>query len=414
MYHNTYHEEIATSLNTDTSLVCCGGSSQCEKARMLMPELPKLLRDFEISELFNLLEFDEHERRIRAIYLGANFEDEGALFKKIAQRPDYVRSQAEFAVDVTGESSFRTPSTRYEVGMLVARVFAGTGCRPCGLEPRKLEPERVSHALEAISIDCFAGLAEQRLIQSGKAPLLPDDQGADAVELGLLAIIRFLSQAGLSRGAFRRLMGRASTRLDHLVTSSDRAQENTPQGWPPALGWDDGWRRGAGAAVKPLLSIQALRSEGAEMDNCLVHGVYDRAALQGQLAFFSIVTYRARATLSLRLSTRQDDTGQIVAQAYEISHLQGPGNSPAAVGCERAAVNLLEQLNAGLPCMLDESEIDRRKAIDACFPARRNSFCRDLELAEDYWKRIYLPTLPSRFRRHALAEIIDRVQDYKP
>ncbi|MYH70945.1 MAG: hypothetical protein F4147_13060 [Gammaproteobacteria bacterium] len=74
---------------------------------------------------------------------------------------------------------------------------------------------------------------------------------------------------------------------------------------------------------------------------------------------------------------------------------------------------MLERLNANLPYPLDQHEIARRNEVEANFQTRRQSFCRDLEQTEDYWKRIYRPALPARLRRYEIAEIVERLQDYE-
>ena len=401
-----HHKEILTDMN-NTRFICCAGDSQCEKARTLMPELPTLFRNPEIYELFKSVDF-EFERKIRAIYVGANFEDGGELFRKIAKRSAHVRAQAEFAVRVTSESAFRTSLTRYEVGMLVARVFAGTG-----LNVRELEPGRIGNALEAISTDCFAGVAENRFIKSGETPPSLEELGDDAVELGLLAVIRFLSKANVTNGAFRRLIRRALTGPNYPAARNERNHHKIGKYWPATPGWNDSNRRYDGAIVKPLSSIDDLRAEGIEMDNCLQRGIYDHDALLGRLAFFSIVAGGSRATLSLELSTLVDENGQVVADAYTVDDIKDARNSAPAPSCKNAAAALLERLNANLPYPLDQDEIARRNDVEANFRSRRHLFCRDLEQAEDYWKRIYLPALSARFRRYELAEIVERIQDYE-
>ena len=401
-----YRKEILTDM-TDTRLVCCSGDSQCEKARIMLPELPKLLRDPEICELFKPLDL-ELERKIRAIYVGANFEDGGELFRKIAKQPAYVRAQAEFAVCVTDEPAFQTSRTRWEAGMLVARVFAGTG-----FNVRELEPDRIGNALESTSIDCFAGIAEKCFIEGGNTPSSLEESGADAVELGLLAIIRFLSKANLTDTEFRRLVKRASTGPHYLAGNNETTRHKIPGHWPPAPGWNDSYQYCDGALFKPIFCLLDLRSEGIEMHNCLQRGTYDQDALLGRLAFFSIVTGRSRATLSLELLTREDENGLLIAEAYTIDDIKGERNSAPAPACKNAAFALLRRLNENLPSSLDQNEIARRNEVEASFQARSRSFCRDLKLAEDHWKRIYLPALPARLRHCELADIVDRLQDYE-
>ena len=52
------------------------------------------------------------------------------------------------------------------------------------------------------------------------------------------------------------------------------------------------------------------------MDNCLARRNYDQGTLFGRLVLFSIIACDALATLSHRLSIRQEEKGQIVAEAY--------------------------------------------------------------------------------------------------
>ena len=399
------YKKILANLD-DTKLLCCRNECDCEKARILIPDLSTLFRDSEIRGLFRPLN-NFFERKIRALYLGANFEDNGDLFKKILKCSTNVRNQAEFAVRVTEEPDFMTIPTRYETGMLVARIFAGTG-----FDTSQLEPDVISDAITAISIDCFAGVSQTRLIERDKTPHPLKDEGADAVEIGILAVLKFLSAANLTETAFLRLIRRASRGPYQSFATNENAYHKVPKCWPSVQGWDDRFHQMDGVEVRPLLNIQDLRNEGRVMDNCLAHGTYDRDALYGHLAFFSMIAGDTRATLSFRLSTCQDENGQCIAETYEIDEIKGPENAPASPAYQDAAVALLKTLNATLPRSLDKNEIARQKILDVCFQSRRDSFCNDLQLAEQYWRRVYLPTLPSRLRHFGLDEIVDRIQDY--
>ena len=400
------HKKILKNLN-DTKLVCCASKRDCEKVWMLIPELPTLFQDSEICDLFRPLD-DLFEKRVRALYLGANFEDNGELFKRISKCSTHVRSQAELAVQVADELVFNTNATRYEAGMLVVRTFAGTG-----FDASQIEPDFIGDAITAISIDCFAGFSQTRLVDKDKIPPSLDERGVDAVEIGILAVIRFLSKANLTDTAFRRLMRRASTGPFHSLVGNETPYFKNLKTWPSALGWDDSLHNIIdGVEVRPLLSIKDLRNEGRVMDNCLASGVYDHDALFGRLAFFSMIAGDMQATLSLKLYVSEDETGQSVVEAYDIHDLKGPKNADPNPAFQSAAVLLIARLNASLPRSLDKNEIARRKKLEACFLARRATFCRDLQRAEEYWKRNYLPTLPSRLRHFRLEEVVDQIQDY--
>ena len=400
----TYKKILANP--DDTKLLCCSNECDCEKARFVIPELPILFKDSEIRGLFRPLN-NFFERKIRALYLDANFLDNGELFKKILKCSTKVRNQAEFAVRVTEEPVFMTIPTRLEIGKLVARIFAGTG-----FDTSQIEPHLISNSITAISIDCFAGVSQTRLIERGKTPSPLIDKGADAVEIGILAVIKFLLEANLTNTAFLRLMRRASGGPYHSIATNKTAYHKVPKSWPSVQGWDDKFHQIDGVEVRPLLNDQDLRNEGRVMNNCLAHGTYDRDALYGHLAFFSMIAGDERATLSFRLSTSQDEKGQCIAEAYEIDDIKGPKNAPANLACRGAAGALLKILNASLPRPLDKNEIARQKILDVCFLSRRASFCSDLQLAKQYWRRVYLPTLPSRLRHFGLEEIVDRLQDY--
>ena len=62
-----FHREILTSLS-DTRLVCCHSERECEKAQFLIFELPTLLEDTEIRDLFRPLN-NLAEKKLRGLYI---------------------------------------------------------------------------------------------------------------------------------------------------------------------------------------------------------------------------------------------------------------------------------------------------------------------------------------------------------
>lgn len=394
----------------DTTQICCSSESDCEKARMIIPMLANLLEDSEISDLFRPPSTDDVlERKVRALYLGANYEENGELFKKIAKCSRNVRSQAELAVRAADHPSLNTSLTRYEIGMLVVKAFAGTG-----FNGSQVEPDLVGEAIMAISVDCFAGFCQEHFIDEGKLPLVMEGDGRiDAVELGILAVTRFLSKANLTSTAFCRLTRRASSGPFNPLAGKGLLHFKRSKTWPPALGWECLENCIEGVAVRQLLSIDDLRTEGHVMSNCLARGTYDDEALLGRLNFFSLMADEMRATVSLSLSVSEDEKGQSIADAYYLHDLKGPKNADPAPVFQTVAAFLLEKLNAGLPRCLDTKEVARRKKLEACFLSRRASFCSDVSQAAEYWRRHYLPTLPPRLRHFSLAEIVDEIQDYE-
>ena len=381
-----------------TRAFCCAGNADCEKAAVLARAIARHHDDQNLCRVLCGNRREVGERRIRSLLVDQNHDDAGETLRRMAYRSIHSREQMELAVAVATQPVFETVTCRFEVGKLVTRILAGSG-----VDPSAIEATVIAGGLVAVSADCLAAFVAEESSDED------EDEPAGRLEGGVLRLVGFLSKPewSLSPTQFVRFVTQAERRVIHQV---EVIEQRIHHEWPAPLGWreEDGSDSPTGAIVTPLVDADMTRAEGKDMQHCLQGGGFDRAALLGRLALFSIRFGYARATLALRASEKHRSDGHTEVTRYEIEDLKAKRNASPHPACEEAARSLVERLNSRLPLILSAGEAGRRKAMLEKI-ANSRTFNPDQEAANHRWATLYRPCLPRRFRFTSASDIVGMI-----
>ena len=370
----------AAAVKIATAAFCCQEQEDCEPARPLARQMPKYRADARLARVL-AGHGPRTEVHIRAILTWANQKEHGAVLRRLARCSDHAREQMELAAATAVQPVFLSGGCRMAVGQMLARTFAGSG-----FDPARLNPERIAAVFVAVSAECLAAFVTKR-----------PDPTANKLETGVTVFADFLAEAPwrLSPRQFARFIAGAARHTANLEDSTGRFGDR----WPAPAAWSQDDTPFDGAAIAPLLSKNAVREEGEAMGNCLARGnLFERQALVGRLALFSIQVGDARATLGIRPLERR---GAI--RSYGIAQLTGPKNSSPPPACETVARSLVERLNSRLPLPVPAVVGRMRKTMRQLENQRRGN--RDKDVANDRWRR-YVRFLPKRFQPLTPREIV--------
>ena len=387
-----------------TRAFCCAGNPKCEKAARFAQRAARYSDDPNLARLLAGSPDEQLERHIRALLMEANDDASGEILRRMGRLSTHAREQMELAVAVAIHPAYDRDSCAFWVGKLATRTLAGTD-----VDPKTIDPEIIAGGLSAVSADCLAAFAAERTWGSARQPLFRAYEEAGRLERGILAFVTLLSVPAwrLTPRQFIRFLTRAERRAVHQVEPISR---RSCSDWPTPPGWreEDRYDDSNGGIIEPLVTVDMVVTEGGKMKNCLRGGGFDRAALVGKLALFSVRSGKDRATLALQPHEMRDAPDRIRVLGYELFDLKGKRNSPPAAACRAIALALLERLNARTPLVLDDDEVSRRECIREEIN-RSRSFNADQETANERWQRIYLPGLPRRFRSTSPAEIVEHL-----
>ena len=152
---------------------------------------------------------------------------------------------------------------------------------------------------------------------------------------------------------------------------SDQCSSQTPKPNTDAL---------RGAAVIPLTSVAVCLLEGKELEHCVREGCYQRAAMIGRVALFSIVAEEGRSILALD-PVEGEPGGATRPHGWCIEEHRAARNGDSIPGCEAAAVVVLNALNRKCPRPIPRAAVQRRKRRQEAFD-RSRGFNPDTSAAE--------------------------------
>ena len=396
-------ENPANGIVVAARALCCAGEhgSGCEKAVRFARFLARHRANPSVDYMLGLDQTIE-DRAIRSLLMAAHEHEGGELFSHIGGH--FWRARRQIARAALLIPDYRDGMSggfdcAYAIAVLVIRLMIRDG-----LSPDDLDTETMACALATVSADCLAAFAAVRLSDPTVTP--PSDD-ADALDVGVLALIDFLGRTrrpGITAGQLVKFAGAAWARGVHKVTNCERHSETT---WPPPPGWPSLNDGETGIKhVRFLDSLEGMLAEGRRMKNCLAGGGYHRAALLGELAFFSLRTPGGESTLALQPIVEQCPDGDYAIGEWKIASLRGVGNGEPDDESVRVANALAQRMNESCPRAIPGSETSRRKRMQKAMNESR-SFNPDTVVARRRWNEIYLKNLPRRFASTDPGDIVD-------
>lgn len=382
--------------------ICCSRESACPKAVRFAKLLPRHWDNPALDELLGAAGTGHPGSQVRSVLLEAHQED-GELLSHIGEDAWETHGRILRAIEVL--FAYRDDlggsfPCAYRLATLLTRIFVRSGH-----DPRDVDPGEIAAGLAALSADSLAAFVAKKL--ESRPTGLPEAD-VDTLDAGVLAFLAHVGETRRPRLTARQLLKLAEFARDRGVHQLTVIRTEVEDTWPPPPGWSEGEHSSLrGAIVTPLTSVAACLSEGEEMEHCMRDGRYQRAAVMGRVALFSIVAEDGRATLALEPAERERG-GATRINRWRIEQHRAARNDDPSPGCEAAAAALLEALNANCPRRVPRAEVERRKRVREAFD-RSRSFNPDTSAAEERWSELYAKNLPRAFRA-VTPEMI--VEDY--
>ncbi len=395
-------ENPANGVPVAAKLICCGGDgdgNSCEKALRFTRTIARHRNRPAVDQLLGQ-DRGGTNRLLRSLLIEAHEKDGGELLSHIGGKAGRARRQIKRALEVYYAYRERsgTHDCAYELSVLVIRMMIRNA-----FDPRSLDPQMMASGLAAVSADCLAAFAAQR--QSEFSIQVPDLE-ADTLDIGILALVAFLGRPRRPRLTAGQLVKFAEAASQRGIHSISTIKHRIDAGWPTPLGWSAQEHSTlTGASISPLTRITQLLDEGRRMRNCLQDGRYNRPAVLGRTALFSLRVDDESATLALKPNERGVN-GKVWIDGWEIDQFRGPSNGEPSIACRHAADSLIQRLNDQCPRTVPEAEISRRQRIRAAMDQSR-TFNDDVGTARERWTEIYVRLLPRGLASVSPSEIVD-------
>ena len=398
---STLDRNPANSIPVAAEIFCCSEDPACDKAKRFACFLPRHRRNQSLDRLLGA-PTNPADKALRSLLLEAQKRD-SELLAHIGRDVDLARAQIGRAIDVLHayqDVTFGGFGCAYKLGTLLVRMMVRGGFDPCDLAPAA-----VATGLTGLSADSLAAFAAQC---KDSPSARPPDPHADLVDAGVRSFLFFLGDWGRPRitaHQFVRFLGTVRAQSVHQL---EVVKAKLGDRWPPPPGWTEEMRtRVAGADVRVLTSVEALSVEGREMGHCLKEESrpYERGALLGRLAMFSLRVGKERATLALERLEERDPGGGVRCAGWEVAELRGPQNDAPGPRCVAAADRLKKLLERDRGSVLPMTEIRRRARVQAALE-RSRTFNEDTAVAELRWEEIYRGRLPRSLGRVSAQEIV--------
>ena len=380
--------------------LCCSGQSDCPKAVRFAKYLPRHWANPALDELLGEPGTGHAGSQVRSVLLEAHGED-GELLSHIGEDAWETRGRILRAIEVL--YAYRDDrggcfACAYRIATLLARIFVRSAH-----DPDEVDPEEIAAGLAAFSADSLAAYVAKKL-ESRSAGLPEAD--ADTLDAGVLAFLAHVGEMRRPRLTARQLLKFAEFARDRSVHQMTVIKTEIEDTWPPPPGWcAEEHASLRGATVTPLTTVGGCLSEGEELDHCMRHGRYQRAAVMGRVALFSIVAEDGRSTLALA-PVEGERGGATRLEGWKIEEHRAARNGAPSPGCEAAATALLEALNGKCPRRVPSAEVQRRKRVREAFD-RSRSFNRDTSAADERWSELYAKNLPRAFRAVSPERIVE-------
>ena len=392
----------ANAIEVSAQYLCCNpeaNESSCPKAAGFARSIARHRNNPSIDRLLGTN--NQEDRRIRSLLMEAHKHDK-ELLTHIGTNVRDTRRLIKHAIRLIFD--YRDMGggigCAYELATLLVRMMVRNQ-----MDSGNFDREILLRGLVAMSADCLAAFASDRLSNPSVVSPEPD---ADSIDLGLLAFVAFIGgtkKPQLTSRQLHRFARAANGRGVHnisVIKDHPDARWSFPGCWPNVDFSDPQGEK----KIVPLTSAEDILEEGRRMNNCLAGGRYIRAAIVGRLAFFSISGNSDRATLSVKHLECTGPDGEILIDKWEIDQLCGVGNSEPSETCKDAAELVIQRLNERCPNSIPSSEIARRNQILTDMDKSRGANL-DIVSAQRNWDEIYLDLLPPRFENLSPSEIVD-------
>ena len=391
----------SASIKVAAKMFCCASEGDCPKAIRFARLVPRSRHNPALDHLFGLEGSGADSHQVRSILLEAH-EQDGELLSHVGEDTRLTRRQIRRTIDVVFtyrdnlKGSF---ACAYAFATLLVRMFVRNE-----FDPDAVDVEELTAGLAAFSADSLAAVAAEAL---ERRPASLPDPDADMLDAGVLAFLSYVGETRRPRLTMRQLVRFAAAARSRSVHPINVASPELEEAWPAPPGWPAGERTTMGSAIVTFLaSFGAMTVEGDEMEICLRDGRFQRAAVLGRLALFSIKAADGRATLSLAPEESElDDT--LWVEDWSIDQLRSERNGKPSPGCKEAAAALLAHLNGECPRPVPHAERRRRTRIQRALD-RSRSFNPDAAVAMERWTQIYVKNLPRSFRDLTPAMIVER------
>ncbi len=143
-----YLKESEFIFSTVSSTLCCSRKKDCKKANRFTVEIPQA----DNKNIFKLLDklCKKKNTRMRALLLDVNYDQDGALFQRISNSPEFVVKQLKYALDV-GENSL-SGTVGFLLSKLIVKLICGSEVRPKNMPHKDL----ICRALTIMARMCFS------------------------------------------------------------------------------------------------------------------------------------------------------------------------------------------------------------------------------------------------------------------
>ena len=380
--------------------ICCSAESACPKAVRFAKFLPRHWDNPALDDLLGEAGTGHPGSQVRSVLLEAHEED-GELLSHIGEDAWETRGRILRAIEVL--FAYRDDLggsfvCAYRLATCLARIFVRSAH-----DPSDVDPEEIAAGLAALSADSLAAFVAKKL--ESRPSGLPEAD-VDTLDAGVLAFLAHVGETRRPRLTARQLLKFAEFARDRSVHQMTVIRTEIEDTWPPPPGWlAEEHASLRGAKVTPLNSVGGCLSEGEELDHCMRHGRYQRAAVMGRVALFSIMAGDGRSTLALKPVERERG-GAARLTGWRIEEHRAARNDDPSPGCEAAATALLEALNGKCPRPVPRAEVRRRKRVQEAFD-RSRSFNPDTSAAEERWSELYAKRLPRAFRAVTPERIVE-------
>ena len=402
-----YLKEPEFIFSTVSSMLCCSGKKDCEKANRLTVEIQQFANNKNVFKLLDQL-CKKQNTRMRAVLLDVNYDQNGALFQRIANSPEYVVKQLKYALDV-GEHS-RSGTVDFLLSKLIVKLICGSEVRPKNMPHKDL----ISRALTIMARMCFSAnvnlqrgphasslnndILKSQLDHKGDHSSLNLFDSSDelATMPSVIAILNLLyfANPALTPEQFTRFVENVveigpvkvggGSDISNITTIDLMNQKlPSPPGWTKDLESD--------GKIVPLLTMDSINRECREhdVDSPYEYGETARQAACGDVALLALRFGEQRGLLTLGMN------GVVIngkkATKFKVLDLE---DNVESVNIEEIANQLAERLNKRQrPLELQDYPLTAENKFSALLMPKVHS-------AEELWGE-YTKVLPKELQSYS-------------